>query len=184
MKVQFKGKQEELFLKCNIFFFLGCHPHMWHPHSKRHKYLEVFGLFVSFAPGTDRPNHQPKRDLEHWGLLIYIFASMISSIVVIVMEAWCRFDTRKPTWSMEDYIVTSGNQAMCSRFFLLFCKWIPTQSWKRRGQHCLSVGPCPHRHRDYRIGSNFWKFYIIRTIFPLGEPVSLVKVFRVLVRTQ
>jgi hypothetical protein len=29
-----------------------------------------------------------------------------------------------------------------------------------------------------RIGSNFWKFYLIRTGFTLGEPVSLVKVFR------
>jgi hypothetical protein len=29
--------------------------------------------------------------------------------------------------------------------------------------------------RDYRIGSNFWKFYLIRTGFTLGEPVSLVK---------
>ncbi len=29
------------------------------------------------------------------------------------------------------------------------------------------------------IGSNFWKFYLIKTGFTLGEPVSLVKVFRV-----
>ncbi len=34
------------------------------------------------------------------------------------------------------------------------------------------VGPCPH------IGSNFWKFYLIRTGFTLDEPVCLVKVFR------
>jgi len=27
------------------------------------------------------------------------------------------------------------------------------------------VGPCPHRDRDYRIGSNFWKFYLIRSGF-------------------
>jgi hypothetical protein len=32
--------------------------------------------------------------------------------------------------------------------------------------------------RDYRIGSNFWKFYLIRIGFTLGEVVSLVKVFR------
>jgi hypothetical protein len=32
--------------------------------------------------------------------------------------------------------------------------------------------------RDYRIWSNFWKFYLIRTSFTLGELVSLVKVFR------
>jgi hypothetical protein len=32
--------------------------------------------------------------------------------------------------------------------------------------------------RDYHIGSNFRKFYLIRTGFTLGEPVSLVKVFR------
>jgi hypothetical protein len=41
------------------------------------------------------------------------------------------------------------------------------------------VGPCPHRDKDYhRIGSNFWKFYLIRTSFTLNEMVSLVmKVF-------
>jgi hypothetical protein len=36
-----------------------------------------------------------------------------------------------------------------------------------------------HKDRDYHIGSNFWKFYLIRRIgFALGESVSLVKVFR------
>jgi hypothetical protein len=32
--------------------------------------------------------------------------------------------------------------------------------------------------KDYRIGSNFGKFYLIRTDFTLGESVSLMKVFR------
>jgi hypothetical protein len=64
MKVQFKGKQEDLFLKCNIFFFRVGHPGV-HIVNKRHKYLEVFGLFVSFFPGTARPNHQQKGDFEH-----------------------------------------------------------------------------------------------------------------------
>jgi hypothetical protein len=40
------------------------------------------------------------------------------------------------------------------------------------------VGPCPHRDRDYCIQSNFWKFDLIRSGFTLGEPVFLVKVFR------
>jgi hypothetical protein len=31
---------------------------------------------------------------------------------------------------------------------------------------------------DYCIPSNFWKFYLIRTSFTLGELVFLVKVFR------
>ncbi len=30
----------------------------------------------------------------------------------------------------------------------------------------------------YSVGSNFWKFYLIRTGFTLGEQVSLVKEFR------
>ncbi len=30
------------------------------------------------------------------------------------------------------------------------------------------VGPCPHRDRDYRIASNFWKFYLNRTSFTLN----------------
>ncbi len=36
----------------------------------------------------------------------------------------------------------------------------------------------PQGDRDYPIRSNFWKFFLIRTGFTLGEPVSLVKVFR------
>jgi hypothetical protein len=39
-------------------------------------------------------------------------------------------------------------------------------------------GPAPTGTRDYRIGSNFWKSYLIRTGFTLGELVSLTKVFR------
>jgi hypothetical protein len=31
---------------------------------------------------------------------------------------------------------------------------------------------------DYRIGSNFWKFYVTRTGFTLGELGFLVKMFR------
>jgi hypothetical protein len=39
-------------------------------------------------------------------------------------------------------------------------------------------GPWPHKDKDkdYRIGSNFWKFYLIKTNFTLGELISLVKV--------
>jgi hypothetical protein len=40
------------------------------------------------------------------------------------------------------------------------------------------IGPCSHRDRDYRIWSNFWKFYLTKTGFRLCEPVCLVKVFR------
>ncbi len=40
------------------------------------------------------------------------------------------------------------------------------------------VGPCPYKDEDYHIGSNFWKFYFIRISLTLGEPVSLVEVFR------
>jgi hypothetical protein len=43
----------------------------------------------------------------------------------------------------------------------------------------LFIGPCPPQGQGlYSVGSNFWKFYLIRTGFTLGEPVSLVKVFR------
>jgi hypothetical protein len=42
----------------------------------------------------------------------------------------------------------------------------------------ISVGQFFFILLDYCIGSNFWKFYLIRTSFTLGEPVALVKVFR------
>jgi hypothetical protein len=40
------------------------------------------------------------------------------------------------------------------------------------------IGPYTHTDRNYGIGSNFWKFYVIRTGFILDEQVFLVKVFR------
>jgi hypothetical protein len=40
------------------------------------------------------------------------------------------------------------------------------------------VGPCPDRDRNYRISSKFWKSYLLKTSFTLGELVFLVKVFR------
>jgi hypothetical protein len=41
------------------------------------------------------------------------------------------------------------------------------------------VGHCPWGgDKDYHIGSSFRKFYLIRIDFTLGEPASLVKVFR------
>jgi hypothetical protein len=40
------------------------------------------------------------------------------------------------------------------------------------------LGPAPHKDRDYSIGSNFWKFYLVKTGFTLGELVLLVKEFR------
>jgi len=40
----------------------------------------------------------------------------------------------------------------------------------RLGTPPLFIGPCTHRDRDYRIRSNFCKFYIIRTGF-FGESV-------------
>ncbi len=49
----------------------------------------------------------------------------------------------------------------------------------------MFIGPCPQRDRDYMAwGSNFWKFYLIKISFTLGEPVSLVKVFIRLFRSE
>jgi hypothetical protein len=56
-----------------------------------------------------------------------------------------------------------------------FCPRLMARAWS-----CVSgafVWPCPCRDRDYHNRSNFWKFYLIRTSFILGEPVSLVKLF-------
>jgi hypothetical protein len=39
----------------------------------------------------------------------------------------------------------------------------------------LFIGPCPHRDRDYHIGSSLWKLYLIKTGFTFIELVSLVK---------
>ncbi len=52
------------------------------------------------------------------------------------------------------------------------------KSLSTRGPDKIFVGPCPHRDKNYRIGSNFWKFYLIRSRFTLGEPVSLMKEFK------
>jgi hypothetical protein len=39
------------------------------------------------------------------------------------------------------------------------------------------VGPYPHKDKDNHIGSNFWKFYLIKINFRVHKLVSLVKVF-------
>jgi hypothetical protein len=43
---------------------------------------------------------------------------------------------------------------------------------------CSFIGSCPCRDRDYHIGSNFWKFYLVKTSFTLDVLFSLVKVFK------
>ncbi len=54
------------------------------------------------------------------------------------------------------------------KFFLnLIPVWANSRFWCRRFPYFIGSG-------DYCIGSNFWKFYLIRT----GELVFLVKVFR------
>jgi hypothetical protein len=82
-----------------------------------------------------------------------------------------------PVWSRwklcNQWISWSPHKALVSRIIPLGCLlpwpvWIPL--WV--------IGPCLCGGRDYRIGSNFGKFYLIRTSFTLGDPVSLVKVFR------
>ncbi len=49
------------------------------------------------------------------------------------------------------------------------------------------VRPCPHRDRDYRMGSDFWKFYrfhielvsLVRVVFRLFRLEQIVFVLRV-----
>jgi hypothetical protein len=87
-------------------------------------------------------------------VLMHVKAPWVSSII--------RFQLRWAPPCMGPY----------SRKALTLGLYLPLQ------EGSLFVGPCPHKVRYYRIGSNFWKFYLIRTSFTLGEPVSLVKVFR------
>jgi hypothetical protein len=42
----------------------------------------------------------------------------------------------------------------------------------------MPLGPVPV---DYRIGSNFWKFYLTKTDFTLNELSFLVKVFKLFI---
>jgi hypothetical protein len=61
-------------------------------------------------------------------------------------------------------------------FVTVFAPRLMARTWS-----CVAgafVGHFPHRDREFHIGSNFWKFYLIRTSFIYGEPVSLVKRFR------
>ncbi len=78
-------------------------------------------------------------------------------------------------------LLTCGMQVILARSFVRkeFTTFFTHQSpivvrnftrgslWSKRLGHISLVGP-----------SNFWKFYLIRTSFTLGQLVSLVKVFR------
>ncbi len=66
----------------------------------------------------------------------------------------------------------TGFQTHYSSIFCIFVSFFPILSF------FVFIGPCPHRERAYRIRSNFWKFYLIKIGFTFGEPVSLLKVFR------
>jgi hypothetical protein len=59
-----------------------------------------------------------------------------------------------------------------NKFPRLFSVWVFSKKTKIPCIFCWA--PC----RTIRIGSKFWKFYLIKTVFTLGEPVLLVKVFR------
>jgi len=68
---------------------------------------------------------------------------------------------------------TTSQNTMCIRTYSL-C-WFQNISIFRHWLTLFFVGPCPHKDRDYRIGSNFWKLYLIRTGFTLSEPILLMK---------
>ncbi len=71
-----------------------------------------------------------------------------------------------------DFSTTSQN-TMCIHTYSL-C-WLQNISIFRHWLTLSFVGPCPHRDRDYCIGSNFWKLYLIRKGFTLSKSVSLMK---------
>jgi hypothetical protein len=70
--------------------------------------------------------------------------------------------------------LTTSQNTLCICTYSL-C-WLQNISIFRHWLTLYFVEPCPHRDRDYRIGSNFWKLYLIRTGFTLNEPVLLMKV--------
>jgi hypothetical protein len=95
-------------------------------------------------------------------------------LLVYVTTRW-RFDANFVLKSVDSYqpiisvsnFSSSGNQFACSTTGIVF------------EHYCDNfVGHFPHRDKDYSIRSNFWKFYLIRISFTLGEPVSFMKVFR------
>ncbi len=72
-------------------------------------------------------------------------------------------------WALPNRTTSFKPQSQNKKAYVLPLNTLPFQ---------FIVGPAPHRERDYCIGSNFWKFYLIKTGFTFGEPISLVKVFR------
>ncbi len=79
-------------------------------------------------------------------------------------------------WCMLHHLIGWAEFPHLNVFVTVFALRLMARVWL-----CVSgafVGCCLHRDRDDRIGSNFWKFYLIRTSFILGEQVSVVKLFR------
>jgi hypothetical protein len=105
---------------------------------------------------------------------------------------WLEFN---PNWKMHLKCSTIYIHSQVSSSFGSWFPGFAVQFWFRFLWPGLMLGPIllnPHFSqgptkwgfnkmgpaRDYCIGSNFWKFYLIRTRFTSGELVSLVKVFR------
>jgi len=72
----------------------------------------------------------------------------------------------KKCFSKQKFTTFSVSKFLFSRktwLSIKSCYLLPFQS------NNMFIMPCPHRDMDYHIGSNFWKFYIIKTNFILDE---------------
>ncbi len=90
----------------------------------------------------------------------------------VIFRHFSRFFLR---WERQGY---TGWTYGATIYMSIFCESM--NQWLRMHLKCEISGQktCLAWDRDYHIRSNFWKFYLMRTSFTLGELVFVMKVFR------
>ncbi len=106
------------------------------------------------------------------GKTSYVLEQALLELVTNLMEGGLPYQAHPvPRWN--------GMTGPYSCLKYPFCFLTPTFNCTKWVMECqLILGPAPPGTGTIAFGSNFWKFYIMRTSFTLSELVSLVKVFR------
>jgi len=137
-----------------------------------HTYLQVWTIYQFFVSRLSN-FHSKKMCIVQIYCLHHAHYHMSKAFLNFVKK--CLINIKKPKFHPFSHMLVKKNCQMIVYDFLMLHNIYNNKMFI---QHF--VGPYPHRRRDYHIGSHFWKFYLVKTSFTLGEPISLVKMFRLL----
>ncbi len=110
---------------------------------------------------SETPHLRPST-YSKWDLYLVVLVTLKFNLHIIGrVKKGCEFNQKRCEFKIFLYKKTIN-----------WCSVLQHLQFEDRGRtlYRTFVGPCPHRDRDYCIGSNFWKFHIRWTNF-FGENV-------------